>query len=220
MTTPFAYGSSWDSDWIWAAVVTHNTVWQHQIFYDPLHKASNPTLTSDLSCSSWILNPLYHKGNAKIIHFYTIHIEVSKKCTVNLWMDHRVRRTTEPRFSPHLRTNMITVKSFLLWKDNVPALSPKQRVLRSSLLYPHNHWETEGLRVEALRWAAHCQSLCHCSFPRSAPWGDSRWERTGHWPQTAEVHIKGIVSMSPDYCIFPYTEKPKLIHSRCLVFFN
>ena len=26
------------------------------------------------------------------------------------------------------------------------------------------------------------------------PWGDSEWERTGHWPQTGEVHTKGTVT--------------------------
>ena len=28
-----------------------------------------------------------------------------------------------------------------------------------------------------------------------------------HWPQIAEVHIKGMISVSPDSCIFPYLEK-------------
>ena len=32
-------------------------------------------------------------------------------------------------------------------------------------------------------------------------------ESTGYWPQRAEVQIKGIISLSPESCIFPYTEK-------------
>ena len=32
-------------------------------------------------------------------------------------------------------------------------------------------------------------------------------EKTGHWPQRAGVHIKGMISMSPEFCIFPYIEK-------------
>ena len=34
-------------------------------------------------------------------------------------------------------------------------------------------------------------------------------ERDGtvYWPQIAEVHIKGMISMSPECCIFPYIEK-------------
>ena len=30
---------------------------------------------------------------------------------------------------------------------------------------------------------------------------------TGFWPQIAEVHIKGMISVSPDSPIFPYSEK-------------
>ena len=30
---------------------------------------------------------------------------------------------------------------------------------------------------------------------------------TEYWPQIAETHIKGIISVSPDSCIFPYIEK-------------
>ena len=28
-----------------------------------------------------------------------------------------------------------------------------------------------------------------------------------YWPQITEVHIKGVISVSPDSCIFPYKEK-------------
>ena len=49
------------------------------------------------------------------------------------------------------------------------------------------------------------------------PWGCSHalwwaqrkprmWE-TGYWPQIAEMHMKGMISVSLDYCIFPYIEK-------------
>ena len=31
--------------------------------------------------------------------------------------------------------------------------------------------------------------------------------KTRHWPQIAEVYIKGMISVSPDSCIFPYIEK-------------
>ena len=31
--------------------------------------------------------------------------------------------------------------------------------------------------------------------------------KTGYWPQIAEVYIKGMISVSPDSCIFPYMEK-------------
>ena len=31
--------------------------------------------------------------------------------------------------------------------------------------------------------------------------------KTGYWPQMAEVHIKGMTSLSPDSWIFPYIKK-------------
>ena len=48
------------------------------------------------------------------------------------------------------------------------------------------------------------------------PGGDLGWESTGCWPQPAEVHIRGMMSVSPDPAA-SHTEKPKLIHSRRLV---
>ena len=39
------------------------------------------------------------------------------------------------------------------------------------------------------------------------PWGNSGYENIGYWPQIAEEHIKGIISVSPDSHIFPYIEK-------------
>ena len=39
--------------------------------------------------------------------------------------------------------------------------------------------------------------------PKGGPWGNSGCENTGYWPQIAEIHIKGMISMSPDPCIFP-----------------
>ena len=40
-----------------------------------------------------------------------------------------------------------------------------------------------------------------CSHPckGGTPWGDSGWERTGHWPHTGEVHTKGTVTGRSQY---------------------
>ena len=38
-------------------------------------------------------------------------------------------------------------------------------------------------------------------------WGHSGCENTEHWTQIAEVHIKGMISVSPNSGIFPYIEK-------------
>ena len=39
------------------------------------------------------------------------------------------------------------------------------------------------------------------------PWENSGCENTGYCPQIAEVYIKGLISVSPEFCIFPYIEK-------------
>ena len=43
--------------------------------------------------------------------------------------------------------------------------------------------------------------------PNNDPRGSTGWQNTRYWPQVTEVHIKGIISMSPDSCIFPFKEK-------------
>ena len=32
-------------------------------------------------------------------------------------------------------------------------------------------------------------------------------ENTGYWPLRAKMHVKGMISVSPDSCIFPCIEK-------------
>ena len=44
-------------------------------------------------------------------------------------------------------------------------------------------------------------------LPTVSPNGDQDVINTGYWPQIAETHIKGMISVSPDSCIFPYVEK-------------
>ena len=45
----------------------------------------------------------------------------------------------------------------------------------------------------------------------ATPYRESRGtqdaKNTGYWPQIAEMHMKGMISVSPDACILPYTEK-------------
>ena len=36
------------------------------------------------------------------------------------------------------------------------------------------------------------------------PRGNSGCANTGFWPQTAELLIKGVTSVSPHLCVFPY----------------
>ena len=41
--------------------------------------------------------------------------------------------------------------------------------------------------------------------PYNEPQQSSGYEK--YWPQIDEVYMKGMISLSPDSCIFPYVEK-------------
>ena len=43
--------------------------------------------------------------------------------------------------------------------------------------------------------------------PTVHPKGNSRWRKIRHWLYIVKMYIKGIISMSPDSCIFPYKKK-------------
>ena len=62
-------------------------------------------------------------------------------------------------------------------------------------------WVLKELRVET-----NSLPSATAATPNCVPWGDSGWERTWYWPQIAEVHIKRMISVSPDSCIFQYIE--------------
>ena len=49
--------------------------------------------------------------------------------------------------------------------------------------------------------------LPYSSHPSGEPWGHLGLESTGYWPQVAELQVRRMISVSPDSCIFPYTEK-------------
>jgi len=50
--------------------------------------------------------------------------------------------------------------------------------------------------------------------------GTQEVKNTRYWPQIAEMHVKRMISMSPDSCIFPYIEKCWILNLRFLVFFD
>ena len=52
------------------------------------------------------------------------------------------------------------------------------------------------------------QAISHYRHPRLCTLRGVRMENNpGYWPQLVKVHIKGMISLSPDFCIFPYIEK-------------
>ena len=56
------------------------------------------------------------------------------------------------------------------------------------------------------------KNTCHLaairlqSLPTVSP-EEAQDVKTGFWPQIVEMHIKEIISVSPDPCNFPYIEK-------------
>ena len=66
-------------------------------------------------------------------------------------------------------------------------------------------------QTKVLEWGAH-QGLW-----ASEPWGNSGCENTGHWPQIGEVHIKEMVSVSPNSFTCPYIKSTKFLSLAYLV---
>ena len=64
---------------------------------------------------------------------------------------------------------------------------------------------TEGMPVSP-EGTQEGKNSCHLTaIPYTQPWG-IQGVKTGYWP-IAEVHIKGMTSVSLDSCIFLYKEK-------------
>ena len=64
-------------------------------------------------------------------------------------------------------------------------------------LRKENTCDPGGIRLQSLHTVSPC--------------GAQMWTSTGEQPRIAEGHMKGMISLSPDSCIFPYTEKHKVL---------
>ena len=102
------------------------------------------------------------------------------------------------------------------WRTEKPSLAWVHEVPKSQTDWAteqqHSHerlqppltvsgWAPREIRKE--------KNTCHLAAIRLQPLPMVSPENmnTGYWPQIAEVHIKRMVSMSPDSCIFSYIEK-------------
>ena len=124
-----------------------------------------------------------------------------RRSLIPLGAPHPVSRNAEsvssPQFCPSYQCE---------WK-NVAAISVHKGCCshQAVTLQPPGRWALRELRMETGCLPSSSQPLK--PTPNSVPWGDSGWESTGHWPQMAEVQIKGMISVSPDSCTFPCIEK-------------
>ena len=93
--------------------------------------------------------------------------------------------------------------SMCQWK-NVACLISKLKMLQR----PAITWEaTLTVSLEETQDGNRCPPSAPAATPSGAPWGDPGWESTACWPQTTEMHSKGMISDSPDSRIVPYIEK-------------
>ena len=100
--------------------------------------------------------------------------------------------------------------------SGVVAIAFSWRMSWSSELQPSSvsWWALRELRKE--------ENSCHLAaircqpLPRLSPKEAQDVKYIGCPPQIAEVHIKGIIPVSPDSCIFPYIESAKFLNLGCL----
>ena len=115
--------------------------------------------------------------------------------------------------SPLVTTSLfsVSVSQFLFFyhDQNVVCHISKQRMLQPSSHYIKlpRMWalSPEGTQ-DGDKWAAGCPLPSPSSRQLLQPSQICTWENSGYWPQIAEVHIKGMVLVSPDSCICPYIE--------------
>ena len=72
---------------------------------------------------------------------------------------------------------------------------------------------SQSLVIPALQALGKEKNICDLSairlqpLPTESPEELRKWKIIGYWPQIAEMHMKGMISVSPDSWIFPYIEK-------------
>ena len=88
-------------------------------------------------------------------------------------------------------------------------MPPLISVNKESQSHQAIHYSAAVLNPEGTQGENTCQlaAIRLQPLPDSGSWGNSGCENTGGRPQIAEVHIKGMISVSPDSYIFPYMGK-------------
>ena len=103
---------------------------------------------------------------------------------------------------------LLTPSLMPVWMKYIACRISKQRMLQ-----PSSHHiiaapmvSPEGTQ-DGDKQAAHCQALRYCRHPQLCTLRGFRMEKSRRLAQIAEVHFKGMISVSPDSCFFPYIEK-------------
>ena len=94
-------------------------------------------------------------------------------------------------------------------KRKLPAISANKGCCSQQAIYSNYScppwWALRELRMETNRPPATKPSatvITHNCHPEGF-----RTRKAGYWPQIAKEHIKEMISVSPDSCIFPFIEK-------------
>ena len=101
-----------------------------------------------------------------------------------------------PIYCIHLSGNLLNGNGVCPWKHCC-------HISKQRMLLPSSHHITAAMMVSP----EGTQDTNRIPTPKGAPWGDPGWESPRYWPQIAEVHIKGMVSINPDSFVFQYIEK-------------
>ena len=114
----------------------------------------------------------------------------------------------------------LSLSTFMHWRRKwqpTPVFLPGESHGWRSLVGCSPWGRTESDTTEATKQQQQQQQPSVCSHFLSSL-GDRK--NAGYWLQLAEIHMKVMISLSLDSCVFPYTEKAKFLNLRYLIFLN
>ena len=115
--------------------------------------------------------------------------------------------TGSSRHRNRTRVSCIAGGFFTNWATMFPAISVNKDVtIINDFSLPNvKFWAVRAPRKE---WNTCPPGVIRLQpLPRVSTEELRMWKNPGYWPQIAEMHMKGMISVSPDSWIFPYIEK-------------
>ena len=156
----------------------------------PFSRGPNPGSNPGFPHCGLILYQLSHKGSPKILEWVAYPFS---------------RGSSQPR--NRTRVSCIAGEFFTNWATIFPAVSVNKDVtIISDFSLPNvKFWTVRAPRKERNTYPPGDIRLQPLPTVSTEELG--MWKNPGYWPQIAEMHMKEMISVSPDSCIFAYTEK-------------